>query len=104
MATIIKKEEHDWQPHPNRIDGFRMFTDMARAKAGVEPKWLNFDLRKLPPGEYNAAYHFHRYAEELFPAEHQFPFCGFGGRQGELPWLWRAFAANDVAFTERFNT
>ena len=45
MATIIKKEEHDWQPHPNRIDGFRMFTDMARAKAGVEPKWLNFDLR-----------------------------------------------------------
>ena len=46
MATIIKKEEHDWQPHPNRIDGFRMFTDMARAKAGVEPKWLNFDLRK----------------------------------------------------------
>ena len=66
MATIIKKEEHDWQPHPNRIDGFRMFTDMARAKAGVEPKWLNLDLRKLPPGEYNAAYHFHRYAEELF--------------------------------------
>ena len=66
MATIIHKNERDFAPHPNRIDGFRLLTDFSRQKRGVEPKSLNFDLRQLPPGEYNAAYHFHRYAEELF--------------------------------------
>ena len=41
-------------------DEFRLFTDMARKNR------LNFDLRQLSPGEYNATYHFHRYAKEFF--------------------------------------
>ncbi len=66
MATIIRKEEHDFRPNPGKIDGFRFFTDISRSRKGVEPKYLNFDLRRLDPGQYNAPYHFHRYAEELF--------------------------------------
>lgn len=70
MATIIRKDTKDFQPNPNKIDGFRLFTDRTRENLGVNPKWLNFDVRKLNPGEYNAAYHFHRYAEELFVIQH----------------------------------
>ena len=66
MATIIRKEDRDFQPNPGKIDKFRLFTDVSREIKGVHPNWLNFDLRKLPPKQYNAAYHFHRYAEELF--------------------------------------
>lgn len=66
MATIIKSGEKDFQPNPNKIDGFRLLTDMTRENKGISPKWLNFDVRKLNPRECNAAYHFHRYAEELF--------------------------------------
>ena len=66
MATIIRKEERDFQPNPGKIDGFRLFTDISRKQKGVEPQYLNFDLRRLDPGQYNAPYHFHRYAEELF--------------------------------------
>lgn len=66
MATIIRKEERDFQPNPGKIDGFRLFTDISRARKGIAPQYLNFDLRRLDPGQYNAPYHFHRYAEELF--------------------------------------
>ncbi|MEB3373452.1 hypothetical protein SFC43_09330 [Bacteroides sp. CR5/BHMF/2] len=66
MATIIRKEERDFQPNSGKIDGFRLFTDISRKQKGVEPQYLNFDLRRLDPGQYNAPYHFHRYAEELF--------------------------------------
>jgi len=66
MATIIKNEEKDFQPNPNKIDGFRLLTDKTRDQKGINPQWLNFDVRQLNPGECNAAYHFHRYAEELF--------------------------------------
>lgn len=66
MATIIKKAEHDFQPNPNKINGFRLLSDVSRSKKGVNPKYLNFDIRQLNPGEYNAPYHFHRFAEELF--------------------------------------
>ena len=66
MATIIKKEERDNQPHPGRMDGWRLMTDMSRQNKGLNPQYLNFDMRELPPHQYNAAYHFHRYAEELF--------------------------------------
>ena len=66
MATIIRKEERDFQPNPGKIDGFRLFTDISRARKGIDPQYLNFDLRRLDPGQYNAPYHFHRYAEELF--------------------------------------
>ena len=66
MATIIRKEERDFQPNPGKIDGFRLLTDISRQVKGVEPQYLNFDLRQLNPQQYNAPYHFHRYAEELF--------------------------------------
>lgn len=66
MATIIRKDEHRYQPNPGRIDGFRLLTDTARSDKGIQPKYLNFDVRQLTPGQYCAAYHFHRYAEELF--------------------------------------
>ena len=66
MATIIRKEERDFQPNPGKIDGFRLLTDISRQVKGVEPQYLNFDLRQLNPQQYNAPYHFPRYAEELF--------------------------------------
>lgn len=66
MATIIRKTERDYHHNPNKIDGFRLFTDISRERKGIKPQYLNFDLRQLNPHEYCAAYHFHRYAEELF--------------------------------------
>ena len=66
MATIIKSSEREFQENANKIDNFRLFSDISRIKKGVNPKNLNFDLRHLPPGQYCATYHFHRYAEELF--------------------------------------
>lgn len=66
MATIFKVNEREFNEVPRRIDGFRLYTDVSRIKKGVEPQYLNFDLRKLNPGQYSTPYHFHRYAEELF--------------------------------------
>ncbi|MDR2917551.1 MAG: cupin domain-containing protein [Tannerella sp.] len=66
MATILKSSEREFIENPNKIDGFRLFSDISKIKKGVEPQNLNFDLRQLNPGQYCAAYHFHRYAEELF--------------------------------------
>lgn len=66
MATVLKSTEREFLENPNRIDNFRLFTDISRIKKGVEPENLNFDLRQLNPGQYCSAYHFHRFAEELF--------------------------------------
>lgn len=66
MATILKSAQREFSESPNKIDNFRIFTDLSRARKGITPKNLNFDLRLLNPGEYSAPYHFHRYAEELF--------------------------------------
>ena len=66
MATILKSEKREFQESPNKIDNYRIFTDVSRVKKGINPENLNFDLRKLNPGQYSAPYHFHRYAEELF--------------------------------------
>jgi uncharacterized cupin superfamily protein len=66
MATIIKSEERNFAENPNKIDGFRIFTDNSRTGKSVNPQNLNFDLRSLHPGQCSAPYHFHRYAEELF--------------------------------------
>ncbi len=66
MATILKSEQREFKENPNKIDHFRIFTDMSRVKMGVNPQNLNFDLRLLNPDQYSAPYHFHRYAEELF--------------------------------------
>lgn len=66
MATILKQDEREFKEDANKIDNFRLFSDISRIKKGVNPQYLNFDLRQLNPGQYNSAYHFHRYAEELF--------------------------------------
>ncbi len=66
MAAIIKSSEREFKENPNKIDNFRIFSDISRIKKGIDPQNLNFDLRQLNPGQYCAAYHFHRYAEELF--------------------------------------
>jgi uncharacterized cupin superfamily protein len=66
MATILKATEREFKENPNRIDKFRLFSDVSREKKGVKPRQLNFDLRQLSPGQYCCPYHFHRYAEELF--------------------------------------
>lgn len=66
MATIIKSEQKEFQETPNKIDGYRIFTDISRVKKGLNPENLNFDFRQLGPDQYSAPYHFHRYAEELF--------------------------------------
>ncbi|MDR1358768.1 MAG: cupin domain-containing protein [Coriobacteriales bacterium] len=66
MATILRQTEREFKEEENKIDPFRLFTDVSREKKGINPKHLIFDLRQLNPKQYWAAYHFHRYAEELF--------------------------------------
>jgi uncharacterized cupin superfamily protein len=66
MATILKSTEREFRENPNKIDGFRLFSDVTRVKKGINPQNLNFDLRQLNPGQFSAPYHFHRNAEELF--------------------------------------
>ncbi len=66
MATILKPDEREFKEDANKIDKFRLFTDISRMKKGINPENLNFDLRQLNPGQYCAAYHYHRHAEELF--------------------------------------
>lgn len=66
MATVLKSTQREFIESPNKIDNFRIFTDVSKSRKGIDAKNLNFDLRQLNPGEYSAPYHFHRYAEELF--------------------------------------
>jgi uncharacterized cupin superfamily protein len=66
MATILKADQREFREDPNKIDNFKLFSDVSRIKKGINPQNLNFDLRQLNPGQYCAAYHFHRFAEELF--------------------------------------
>jgi uncharacterized cupin superfamily protein len=66
MATILNSGKRDFQESPDKIDNYRIFTDVSRIKNGINPENLNFDLRQLNPDQYSAPYHFHRYAEELF--------------------------------------
>jgi uncharacterized cupin superfamily protein len=66
MATILKAKQREFREDPNKIDNFRLFSDVSRKKLGLIPQNLNFDLRQLNPGQFSAPYHFHRNAEELF--------------------------------------
>jgi len=66
MATIRRADEREFQEEPNKIDNYKILSDISKTKKGINPKYLNFDLRQLNPGQYSAPYHFHRYAEELF--------------------------------------
>jgi uncharacterized cupin superfamily protein len=66
MATILKSDQREFKENPGKIDPYRLFSDVSRAKNGIYPVNLNFDLRLLNPGQFSAPYHFHRNAEELF--------------------------------------
>ena len=66
MAKILKTENREFTEDANKIDNFRILSDISRLKNGIKPEYLNFDLRQLNPEQYSAPYHFHRYAEELF--------------------------------------
>ncbi|HEX3008139.1 MAG TPA: cupin domain-containing protein [Bacteroidales bacterium] len=66
MATVLKSGQREFKESPNKIDNYRIFTDVSWVNNDVNPQNLNFDLRQLNPGQYSAPYHFHRYAEELF--------------------------------------
>ena len=66
MAKILKCEDREFKEDTNKIDNFRLFTDMTRSKYNIKPENLIFDLRQLNPGQFSAPYHFHRFAEELF--------------------------------------
>ena len=66
MATVLRPGERDFKEVPGKIDNFRVFSDMSRINKGIDPKNLNFDVRRLDPGQFSSVYHFHRYAEEMF--------------------------------------
>jgi uncharacterized cupin superfamily protein len=88
MVKIFKVEERRFEANPGRKDGFGLMTDaaivegMAAARGGnangratdggahvadvLGRGSLNFDIRRLDPGELSSLYHFHRHAEELF--------------------------------------
>lgn len=66
MATVFKSAQRRFEPNPNRIDSFRLLSDMSIIEKGLQTQNLNFDLRQLNPGQFSALYHFHRFAEELF--------------------------------------
>ncbi len=66
MATILEGKNREFLEDPNKIDNFRLYSDVSRKKNGVISKNLNFDIRLLNPGQFSAPYHFHRFAEELF--------------------------------------
>ncbi|WP_295936520.1 cupin domain-containing protein [uncultured Alistipes sp.] len=66
MATILKPAEREFEETSGKIDNYRIWTDVSRIKKGIDPQYLNFDLRRLDPGKFSPPYHSHRYAEELF--------------------------------------
>ncbi len=66
MATIFKATERQYRENPGRIEPFRLFSDENITSKMGRTGTLNFDMRRLDPGEYSSTYHFHRYGEELF--------------------------------------
>jgi len=66
MANILRASDREFTEDKNKIDGYRLFTDSSRTNAQIQPENLNFDLRKLNPGQGSAPLHYHHYAEELF--------------------------------------
>ena len=66
MATILKAENREFKETPNKIDNFKIFTDLSRSKKGLNPENLHFDVRQLNPEQFSTPFHFHRFAEELF--------------------------------------
>ncbi len=66
MATIFRAADRDFRENPGRIDPFRLVSDYSIIDKELKTNNLNFDLRRLDPGQYSSLYHSHRHAEELF--------------------------------------
>ncbi len=66
MATIFKGSDRNFKENPGRIDRYRLVSDFSIIDKGLKTNNLNFDLRRLDPGQYSSLYHSHRHAEELF--------------------------------------
>jgi uncharacterized cupin superfamily protein len=66
MPTIFKSTDRDFRENPGRIDRYRLVSDFSIIDKGLKTNNLNFDLRRLDPGQYSSLYHSHRHAEELF--------------------------------------
>ncbi len=49
MATILKATQRDFKESPNKIDNYRIFTDVSRINKGLNPENLNFDFRQFNP-------------------------------------------------------
>ena len=43
MATILKADQRDFKESPNKIDNYRISTDLSRNKKGLNPENLNFE-------------------------------------------------------------
>jgi len=97
MATILKCDKREFKEDPNKIDKFRLFSDVSRRKNGITPKNLNFDLRLLNPGQFSAPYHFHRFAEELF-------MIVSGSMTLRTPYGYEAVNSGDIIFFEMGET
>jgi uncharacterized cupin superfamily protein len=65
MATLIKRDNVNYQEDPHRIDNYQLFTSSPRLSSLAGSKNLFFDLRLLNPGQFSFPYHFHRNAEEM---------------------------------------
>ena len=40
MATILKSDKREFAEAPNKIDNFRLFSDISKVKSGVNPGTL----------------------------------------------------------------
>lgn len=97
MATIFRSDKRDFKENPGRIDPFRLVSDYSIIDSGLKPENLNFDLRRLDPGQYSSLYHSHRHAEELF-------YIISGSATLRTPEGLQELAAGDLAFFEKGDT
>jgi uncharacterized cupin superfamily protein len=103
MTTIFKATRRQFEPNPGRAEGFCLASDASimagmaamRAEAGsrLGAGSLNFDMRRLDPGELSSLYHFHRHAEELF-------MIVSGSATLRTPNGFQTLSAGDIAFFE----
>lgn len=42
MSTILKSDQRKFREDANKIDNFRLFTDVSRIKKGIKPGHKNF--------------------------------------------------------------
>jgi uncharacterized cupin superfamily protein len=102
MAKIFKAADRRFEENPGRKEGFGLVSDQAvvawnrtddRSSGQLGAGSLNFDVRRLPPGELSSLYHFHRHAEELFMILE-------GGATLRTPEGLQVLEKGDIAFFE----